>query len=125
MKLTKIEQVNEFLSLSTVVKEDVTLRSLDGDIFNLKSKLSQYIAIAALLGQHGDELELFCSDREDEGKFMQFLMENQYIINLYSQNCPDTSFSEISGSFIDDSMEFLFFLTGQFYSSCSSLRFLR
>ena len=39
-------------------------------------KLSQYIAIAALLGQHGDELELFCSDSSDEGKFMHFLMEN-------------------------------------------------
>lgn len=68
-----------FFLLSTVVRGDVTLRSLDGDIFNLKSKLSQYIAIAALLGQHGDELELFCSDREDEGKFMQFLMENPSI----------------------------------------------
>ena len=79
MKLTKIEQVNEFLSLVDSCKGDVTLRSLDGDIFNLKSKLSQYIAIAALLGQHGDELELFGSDREDEGKFMQFLMENPSI----------------------------------------------
>ena len=77
MKLTKIEQVNEFLSIVDSCKGDVTLRSLDGD--NLKSKLSQYIAIAALLGQHGDELELFCSDREDEGKFMQFLMENPSI----------------------------------------------
>ena len=79
MKLTKIEQVNEFLSIVDSCKGDVTLRSLDGDIFNLKSKLSQYIAIAALLGQHGDELELFCSYREDEGKFMQFLMENPSI----------------------------------------------
>ena len=79
MKLTKIEQVNEFLSIVDSCKGDVTLRSLDGDIFNLKSKLSQYIAIAALLGQHGDELELFWSDREDEGKFMQFLMENPSI----------------------------------------------
>ena len=79
MKLTKIEQVNEFLSIVDSCKGDVTLRSLDCDIFNLKSKLSQYIAIAALLGQHGDELELFCSDREDEGKFMQFLMGNPSI----------------------------------------------
>ena len=79
MKLTKIEQVNEFLSIVDSCKGDVTLRSLDGDICNLKSKLSQYIAIAALLGQHGDELELFCSDREDEGKLMQFLMENPSI----------------------------------------------
>ena len=79
MKLTKIEQVNEFLSIVDSCKGDVTLRSLDGDIFNLKSKLSQYIAIAALLGQHGEELELFCSDREDDGMFMLFLMENPSI----------------------------------------------
>lgn len=76
MKLSKIEQVNEFLAIVDSCKGDVTLRSVDGDIFNLKSKLSQYIAIAALLGQHGDELELFCSDSSDEGKFMNFLMEN-------------------------------------------------
>ena len=62
--------------ISCYCKGEVTLRSVDGDIFNLKSKLSQYIAIAALLGQHGDELELFCSDSSDEGKFMHFLMEN-------------------------------------------------
>ena len=73
MKLSKIEQVNEFLAIVDSCKGDVTLRSVDGDIFNLKSKLSQYIAIAALLG---DELELFCSDSSDEGKFMHFLMEN-------------------------------------------------
>ena len=56
MKLSKIEQVNEFLAIVDSCKGEVTLRSVDGDIFNLKSKLSQYIAIAALLGQHGDEL---------------------------------------------------------------------
>ena len=70
MKLSKIEQVNEFLAIVDSCKGDVTLRSVDGDIFNLKSKLSQYIAIAALLGQHGDELELFCSDSSDEGNFL-------------------------------------------------------
>lgn len=79
MKLTKIEQVNEFLSIVDSCNGDVTLRSVDGDIFNLKSKLSQYIAIAALLGEHGDELELFCSDSSDEGKFMNFMMENPSI----------------------------------------------
>ena len=75
-EIIKIEQVNEFLAIVDSCKGEVTLRSVDGDIFNLKSKLSQYIAIAALLGQHGDELELFCSDSSDEGKFMNFLMEN-------------------------------------------------
>ena len=85
MKLSKIEQVNEFLSIVDSCKGDVTLRSLDGDIFNLKSKLSQYIAIAALLGQHGDELELFCSDREDEGT--SFLEEAKAHGSINS-HCP-------------------------------------
>ena len=49
MKLSKIEQVNEFLAIVDSCKGEVTLRSVDGDIFNLKSKLSQYIAIAACL----------------------------------------------------------------------------
>lgn len=66
MKLTKIEQVHEFLAIVDTCTGDVTLRSVDGDIFNLKSKFSQYIAIAALLGEHGDELESFCSDSADE-----------------------------------------------------------
>ena len=86
MKLTKIEQVNEFLAIVDSCKGDVTLRSVDGDIFNLKSKLSQYIAIAALLGQHGDELELFCSDSSDEGKFMNFLMKNPVLSSLETIN---------------------------------------
>ena len=41
MKLSKIEQVNEFLAIVDSCKGEVTLRSVDGDIFNLKSKLSQ------------------------------------------------------------------------------------
>ena len=76
MKLTKIEQVNEFLAIVDSCKGDVTLRSVDGDIFNLKSKLSQYIAIAALLGQHGDELELFCDSKQDEGLFIEFFVHH-------------------------------------------------
>ena len=38
MKLSKIEQVNEFLAIVDSCKGDVTLRSVDGDIFNLKSR---------------------------------------------------------------------------------------
>lgn len=45
-------------------------------LFVLKSTLSQYIAIAALLGQHGEELELWCSNREDEAKFLHMFQDN-------------------------------------------------
>ena len=56
MRIKKINQVNEFLSAVEKCKCDVWLTSPYGDKYNLKSGLSQYIAIAALLGNHGDEL---------------------------------------------------------------------
>ena len=49
MKLSKIEQVNEFLAIVDSCKGEVTLRSVDGDIFNLKSKLSQLPLLLCLV----------------------------------------------------------------------------
>lgn len=52
---------------------DVILRSIDGkEEFNLKSTISQYVAIGRLCEDHGDEYEIFCMDRNDEGYMMQF-----------------------------------------------------
>lgn len=79
MKLTNINQVNEFLSIVNKCKGSVILKSLEGDQFNLKSALTQYVAMGQLLGEHGDELELFCSDRADEAMFMEFLIKNPEI----------------------------------------------
>lgn len=76
MKLTNISQVEDFIAAVNRAHSNVWLVSPQGDRYNMKSALSQYIALGALLGQHGDELELFCSDSSDEGKFMNFLMEN-------------------------------------------------
>ena len=76
MKLTNISQVEDFIAAVNRAHRNVWLVSPQGDRYNMKSALSQYIALGALLGQHGDELELFCSDSSDEGKFMNFLMKN-------------------------------------------------
>ena len=76
MKLTNIKQVEDFIAAVNRAHSNVWLVSPQGDRYNMKSALSQYIALGALLGQHGDELELFCSDSSDEGKFMNFLMKN-------------------------------------------------
>ena len=65
MKLKNSVQVNAFVEAVSRCKGNVFLRSLQGDIFNMKSSLSQYIAMGALLGEHGDELELFCEKKED------------------------------------------------------------
>ena len=80
MKLTKISQVEDFLAIVNTCKGDVTLTSQHGDKYNMKSLLTQYVAIGALLGERGDELELFCSSKEDEAKFLKFFNENPEIM---------------------------------------------
>ena len=80
MKLKNIDQVHEFLTVVDECKGEVFLTSSFGDKFNLKSKLSQYIAVAALLGQHGEELELWCDEKEDEAKMLDFLAEHRDLV---------------------------------------------
>lgn len=72
MKLTKITQVQAFLAAVDKCKGNVWLTSEDGDKFNLKSKISQFIAMGALLGVHGDEMELWCEFKEDEVFFFDY-----------------------------------------------------
>lgn len=72
MKINNIKEVKGFLSAVRQCRGTVYLRSQMGDIYNLKSELSQYIAIGALLDEHGDELELFCEDKADEQLFFQY-----------------------------------------------------
>ena len=76
MKFTTAEQISDFLDIVNECEGDVSLHSYSGDIFNLKSQLSQYVAIGELLSEHGDELELFCRDRNDEAKFVNFFKEH-------------------------------------------------
>lgn len=80
MKLKNIKQVEEFKRVIASCDGDVIIKSLEGDVFNMKSAMSEYIALGRLLGDHGDELELFASNRADEAKLMQFL------INLDKEN---------------------------------------
>ena len=75
MKLKNIEEINGFLETVNSCVGDVWLESQYGDRFNLKSKLSQYIAVGALLQDKNEELELFCSNREDTGKFLKYFKE--------------------------------------------------
>ena len=76
MKLTKISQVEDFLNTINQAKGNVWLTSIYGDKYNLKSLLTQYVAIGALLGDRGDELELFCDDRSDEWLFLKFFQDH-------------------------------------------------
>lgn len=76
MMFQNAEQIDAFMDAVQKCKGDVYLKSTEGDIFNLKSRLSSYVAIGALLGDEGDELELFCDKTEDEGHFYRFFAEH-------------------------------------------------
>lgn len=72
MKLRNINQVNDFLMAVDKCKGNVWLKFKNADWFNLKSELSRYVALGALICDHGDELELFCDKIEDETNFYEF-----------------------------------------------------
>ena len=76
MKLKNIDQVNDLINIVNNCNGDVWLTSQYGDRYSLKSKLSQYVAIGALLGEHGDELELFADDKEDEARLLEWLSKD-------------------------------------------------
>ena len=75
MKLSNITDVQKFTAAVNACQGDVYLRSVDGDVFNLKSSLSQYIAIGRLIEESGDNLELFAQTREDELLLLNMLGE--------------------------------------------------
>lgn len=75
MKLKNIKEVEQFRKVVHECEGDVYLKSQEGDVFNLKSALSEYIALGQLLGEQGDNLELFADKREDEAKLISFLAE--------------------------------------------------
>ena len=75
MKLKNIHEVEQFRNVIHQCKDDVFLKSQEGDVFNLKSAMSEYIALGRLLSEQGDSLDLFASNREDEGLLLNFLGE--------------------------------------------------
>ena len=84
MKFTTYDEIREFLDIVETCKNDVYLRSLYGDVYNLKSRLSQYLGIAALLSEHGEELELFCASKEDEPKLLHYLSTHKEVLGIHS-----------------------------------------
>lgn len=75
MKLQNIHEVEEFRKVIHECKNNVYLKSQEGDVFNLKSAMSEYIALGRLLSEQGDSLELFADSREDEALLLKFLSD--------------------------------------------------
>ena len=76
MRLTNSKEIMEFRYAVAKCKGDVWLEDSEGNRFNLRSVISQYIALGELLQDKGETLELFCSNREDVSHFMKFFKDN-------------------------------------------------
>ncbi len=75
MRLTNVTDIKKFTEVVNACEHDVYLKSMEGDVFNLKSSMSQYIAIGRLIEESGDSLELFADAKEDELRLLAFLGE--------------------------------------------------
>ena len=73
MKLTNVKDVEKFIATVNACENDVYLKSVEGDVFNLKSSLSQYIANGRQIEESGEDQELFAQTREDEMRLMNML----------------------------------------------------
>ena len=77
MKMLKnMNNVNALMSAVANCTDSVLLKSADGrEEYNLKSALSLLIGIGHLCGEHGDEYEVFCTNRADEGSLLNFFRQ--------------------------------------------------
>ena len=72
MKIRTLEDVEAFKKVINECKGEVWLESVYGDKYNLKSALTQYVAIADLMRDNKGDLELFAQLPEDESKLISF-----------------------------------------------------
>ena len=75
MRLNNVRDVQKFIEAVNGCKEGVFLKSQEGDVFNLKSSMSQYVAIGRLIEESGSDLELFAESRDDEARLLNMLFE--------------------------------------------------
>lgn len=80
MRLKNISEIDNFIKVVNECTGDVWLESPAGDKFNLKSRFSQYIAIGSLINAEGENLELYCSNYEDEARLLKFFDENPSVL---------------------------------------------
>lgn len=76
MRFTNTTEINDFMATIDDCQGEVWLASPMGDRFVLNSEFSKYVAMAALLTDKGEQLELFCQMPEDEAKFFKFFKQH-------------------------------------------------
>lgn len=77
MFLKDFAEVQDFHKVVQQCKNDVFLIKNDGsEEFNLKSALSEFIALGRLAEKYGDQYEIFCQNAADEAIIMKFYREH-------------------------------------------------
>jgi hypothetical protein len=80
MKITKGIQIEDLLDALARTTGNVYLKSNQGDCYNLKSVLSRYVALGALINDYAEELELFCEDPTDEQYLYMFFEDHPEVL---------------------------------------------
>ncbi len=76
MKIKNITNPQRFFEVVGECKGRVELVTDEGDRLNLKSKLSQYVALTQMFKDaHIDEIDLVVSEPEDINKLLDFLVK--------------------------------------------------
>ena len=75
MKVENIKDIDKFFSVINSCKGRVELVTGDGDRLNLKSKLTQYVALANIFS-NGEipQMEIIASEKEDVDKLLNFMI---------------------------------------------------
>lgn len=75
MKVTNITDIDGFFKVIDSCKGKVELVTGEGDRINLKSKLSQFVALAKVFSSSEiPELDLIAYEKEDVDRIMDFMM---------------------------------------------------
>ena len=78
MKITNIPDINDFFKVVDKCEGRVELTSLEGDRINLKSKLTQFVAMAQLMNTtYVKELEIVASEPEDANRLLDYMMKGK------------------------------------------------
>ena len=76
MKMYNIKDLDKFMNLVDECKGEVYVISSEGDKLNLKSKLTQFVALSSLFSSgYIEKLELETTDDEDAAKLLNFMIE--------------------------------------------------
>ena len=77
MKVMNITDVEKFFRVIDQCEEKVELVTENGDIYNLKSKLSQYVSLSKVfLSGAIPVIELITNSPEDSSRIINYMMSN-------------------------------------------------